>query len=221
MAIACQITIYCQASFWEYFNSLLGQKLSAAQTVREAAGIISEAADALLGWDACLFSLFSPEKDLLDHVLQVDTIDGRRVEYSPGLEPPSEIARRAIEAGGQLVLKEQPDQMLPGGQPFGYSTRPSASIMYVPVRKGAEVIGVMSIQSYTPGAYGARSLETLQALADHCGGALDRLRMEGALQRERYTAQRYLDVAGAMIVAIDPSQNVLLANRKTCEILAC
>jgi hypothetical protein len=28
MAIACQITIYCQASFWEYFNSLLARILT-------------------------------------------------------------------------------------------------------------------------------------------------------------------------------------------------
>jgi PAS domain S-box-containing protein len=131
------------------------------------------------------------------------------------------LARRAIEAGGQLIMKERPDEMVPGGQPFGDSARPSASIMYTPVRKGAEVIGVMSIQSYKPRAYDRRSLETLQALADHCGGALDRLRTEEALQGERHTAQRYLDIAGVMIVAIDPSQSVLLANRKTCEILAC
>jgi PAS domain S-box-containing protein len=201
--------------------SNLGKRLSAAKTAREAAGIISEVADELLGWDACLFSLLSPDRDLLDHVLELDTIEGRRVESSPGSEPPSAMARHAIETGGQLVLKESPDQMLPGSQPFGDLARPSASIMYVPVRKGTEVIGVMSIQSYAPGAYDPRSLETLQALADHCGGAFDRLRLEEALQRERHRAQRYLDVAEVMIVAIDPSQSVLLANRKTCEILAC
>ena len=162
--------------------SKLGLRLSAAKTAREAAGIICETASELLGWDACLFGLYSPSKALLDLVLQVDTIDGRRVEFSPGYQPPSVTARRAMETGGQLILKEKPGEMLPGGQPFGDSSRPSASIMYVPIRKGAEVVGALSIQSYTPQAYDQRSLETLQSLADHCGGALDRVRMTQAWQ---------------------------------------
>ena len=201
--------------------SRLGQKLSAAKTGYEAAGIISEVTSDLLGWDAYSFSLLAGPGNLLNHLLQVDTLADRRVECSSGLEPASALASRAIEAGGQLILKEIADQMLPGSQAFGNSTRPSASILYVPIRKGAEVIGVMTIQSYTPRAYDQHSLDTLQALADHCGGALDRITAEEALERERQTAQRYLDIAGAMIVAIDPSQNVLLANRKACQILGC
>ena len=53
--------------------------------------------------------------------------------------------------------------------------------MFVPIRNGTNAIGLLSIQSYTPNAYDPRSLETLQALADHCGGALDRLRAEAEL----------------------------------------
>jgi PAS domain S-box-containing protein len=182
--------------------SKLGQKLSGTNTAWEAGGIISEVADELLGWDACSFSLCSPSSDLLYHVLNVDTIAGRRVESSPGYGRLSALARRAIEAGGQLILKEKPDQMLPGSQPFGDSTRPSASIMYVPVRKGATVIGVMSIQSYTPGAYDARNLETLQALADHCGGALDRLRIEEAWQTTQQRLGHLLTQSPAVIYSL-------------------
>jgi PAS domain S-box-containing protein len=182
--------------------SRLGQRLSAARTAREAAGIISEVAGELLGWDACSFSLLSPSRELLDDVLQVDTVEGRRVEYSPGSQLPSEMARRTIEAGGQLILKEKPDEMLPGGQPFGNLARPSASIMYVPVRKGAEVVGLMSIRSYTAGAYDQRSLETLQALAELCGGALDRLRMEEAWQTSQQQLGHLLAQSPAVIYSL-------------------
>jgi PAS domain S-box-containing protein len=182
--------------------SQLGQQLSAAKTARDAARIISDVAAELLGWDACSVSLCSPSKDLLDHVLNVDTIDGRRVESSVGIEPPSALARRTLESGGQLILKAEPDQMLPEGAPFGNETRPSASIMYVPVRQGPEVIGVMSIQSYTPGAYDARSLETLQALADHCGGALDRIRLEEAWQTTQQRLGHLLAQSPAVIYSL-------------------
>jgi PAS domain S-box-containing protein len=182
--------------------SKLGQRLSAAKTVREAAGIISEVADDLLGWDACLFSLYLPARDLLNNVLQMDTVNGRRVEFSLGYITPSVMARRAIEAGGQLILKEEPDEMAPGGRPFGDKMRASASIMYVPVRKGAEVIGVLSLQSYTPRAYDQRGLETLQALADHCGGAFDRLRMEEAWQTATQRLGHLLTQSPAVIYSL-------------------
>src|ERR1035441_8697678 len=48
------------------------------------------------------------------------------------------------------------------------------------VRNGPTAIGVLSIQSYTHNAYDQHSLDTLQALADHCAGALERIRAQEA-----------------------------------------
>ena len=42
--------------------------------------------------------------------------------------------------------------------------------------------------------------------------------VETLLKRERDTAQRYLDVAGVILIAIDAEQRVTLINRKGCEI---
>jgi light-regulated signal transduction histidine kinase (bacteriophytochrome) len=55
--------------------------------------------------------------------------------------------------------------------------------MYAPVRNNAKAIGVLSLQSYTPRAYSENDLRTLQALADHCGGALERIRAEQEIAR--------------------------------------
>lgn len=41
------------------------------------------------------------------------------------------------------------------------------------------------------------------------------------LQAEKERAQRYLDVAGVMILVLDTDGNVVLVNNKGCEILAC
>ncbi len=65
--------------------SELGQRLSAAKTAREAAEIIVAVADQLLGWDACSFALYSPAEKLMHHVLNRDTVDGRRIESQSGL----------------------------------------------------------------------------------------------------------------------------------------
>jgi GAF domain-containing protein len=56
-------------------------------------------------------------------------------------------------------------------------------MMYVPIRHGSKTVGILSIQSYTPHAYTEQDLESLQALADHCGGALARIHAAMDLQR--------------------------------------
>jgi len=47
----------------------------------------------------------------------------------------------------------------------------------------------------------------------------ERKRAEEALRRERDRTQQYFDIAGVMLVAIDTQGQVILANRKTCEVL--
>ncbi len=49
----------------------------------------------------------------------------------------------------------------------------------------------------------------------------DRKLAEDALRQERDRAQRYLDVAGTVLLAIDKNQEVILINRKGCEVLGC
>ncbi len=90
------------------------------------------------------------------------------------------MARRAIEEGGHLILRGPAELARADGLPFGNPARRAASLMFVPIRNGQNVIGVLSIQSYTPNAYDRYSLETLQALADHCAGALERIRAQEA-----------------------------------------
>lgn len=47
----------------------------------------------------------------------------------------------------------------------------------------------------------------------------ERVMMEQLLREERDLAKKYLELTGTMIVALDPSFNVLMINRKGCEIL--
>jgi light-regulated signal transduction histidine kinase (bacteriophytochrome) len=66
--------------------------------------------------------------------------------------------------------------------------------MYVPIRSGEKIIGVLSIQSYAAAAYDSRTLKLLQALADQCGGALERVRAEENLRKlNEQLEQRVLD----------------------------
>ncbi len=165
--------------------SKLGQRLSSVATPGEAAEIITQTADALLGWDACSLDLYVPERDILSPVLNLDLVAGKRVRVrAPYADAaPSPLAVRILREGGKLILREGSPALSPDLVPFGDESRPSASLMFVPIRHGAKNIGILSIQSYRPNAYTLDDLNTLQALSDHCGGALERIHAEEALTR--------------------------------------
>jgi len=165
--------------------SELGRRLSAARSPREAAQLVMGTADVLLGWDACLFELYSQGQKDLKAVLCIDTITGKREDVtSDCLNPgPGTHSRDALEHGARLILRPDPPAFGPGMYPFGDKTRPSASLMFAPVRKEREAIAVLSIQSYLPNRYNQADLRLFQSLADHCASALERIAAEQEILR--------------------------------------
>ena len=200
--------------------SELGTKLSSAHTAREAAEIIVTAADKLFGWEACSLDTYSPEQDRVHHILNQDVIQGMRADCEPVYDDaePSPFARRIIEHGAQLVLKAGSDGFLPGAIPFGNTTRPSDSAMYVPVRHDAQVLGLLAIHSYSAGAYDERDLETLQSLADYCGGALGRIRSQES-RIEVEANYRALVEGSPDAIFVHANQRLVLVNPATLQLL--
>ncbi len=160
--------------------SKLSHRLSSATTAAEAATIICEASDALFAWDDFALDLYSSEKDEVFSLLNITTVDEQRVKIPESSQSKSAntLIRRVVSKGAELVHT-------PG--PKGHAT----DTMLVPVRKGARIIGVLFVQSHLSGAYTGQDLETLQTLADQCGGALDRVYAEEAL---RESQQRFRDL---------------------------
>ncbi|MDB6018034.1 MAG: multi-sensor hybrid histidine kinase [Pedosphaera sp.] len=164
--------------------SNLGQRLSSASTSRHAAGIIADVADKLFGWDACSLDLCSAEEAVFNSILNMDLVNGRRTDLSNARlkTEVSPLMCQVMEQGAELILRPESMIAAEAGQ-GGEISRQAMSLMYVPVHNGPEAIGVLSIQSYSFDAYTEDDLHTLQALADHCGGALERIRTEAENQK--------------------------------------
>ncbi|MCK4246934.1 MAG: PAS domain S-box protein, partial [Methanomicrobia archaeon] len=68
-------------------------------------------------------------------------------------------------------------------------------------------------------AFTQNDLEMTELLISHATEALKRIQSEKALREERDRAQKYLDVAGVLMVVLDADQKVTLINKKGCEML--
>jgi two-component system cell cycle sensor histidine kinase/response regulator CckA len=190
----------------------LGRRLGGATTATEAARIIVETADGLFGWDACWLHMYDRILDRSSSVLNIDIVDGRRQDVPPAYADiaPSPGVRRAIEKGAQLILREKLPVNSPDLVPFGDTSRPSASIMVVPVRHGGELIAVLSIQSYSFNAYRAEDLLAMEALADYCGGALAQIRAREARRESEERFRELAETIQEVFWITDPNKNRML-----------
>jgi two-component system cell cycle sensor histidine kinase/response regulator CckA len=200
----------------------LGYRLAVVRTPEEAARIIAGVAQDILGWDAYSLDLYAAETDTVQAVVSMDRVgDGEPVDvphaYPAG--PAGPMTRKVLAEGAQLILRDVP---APGGEgltPFGEVSRPSASLLFVPVRHGERVTGVLSVQSYAPGAYDHGDLTVLQTLADHCGGALERLRIEHALRESQAQLERAESVALVMTAHVGLDGRWRKVTPRLCELL--
>ena len=202
----------------------LGAKLSSVRTPVEATRAIYATADLLWKWDAATLSLYDRESDAMESVLFVDVLDGQRREIDATLPPgpPSARRRRILQNGAELILRQEGHVRAADAVPFGDVTRLSASIMYVPMRRDGQPVGVLSIQSYTPNAYSEEDLRTLQAMADYCAGALDRIAAGQALQQReefnRTILATAMDGFYALDLGADPRGQITEVNEAFCRL---
>jgi len=203
----------------------LAHRLNAVTTPREAGLIIADTAERLLGWDSFLIDLHSPEEGETDGVLDIDTLEGKKTEFRPvnAGNRPTKLQERVVREGALLIHRTpeeaEKEGTSPTTLPFGDGARRSLSILYVPARKGDRVVGFLSIQSYRAHAYSAADRETFQALADHCAGALERLRIEKKLVEERNLLRTLVDNLPDCIYVKDREGRFVLANPAQNQLL--
>ncbi len=194
--------------------SQLGYRLSAAGTPEQAAAIIMDLASELFGWDAGYFHLYSEVTDEIFRVMTVDTLAGKRMPVPPPTSSlqPSPLMRRVMDTGAQLIIREEKVTIPHYVMPFGDLKHRSASLMFVPIRSGGAVVGILSIQSYTPRAYSMDDLILLQTLADYSGNALQRIKVSDALREAEAKYRSIFENATEGIFQTTPDGRYLSAN---------
>ncbi len=196
----------------------LGRSLSTVTRPDEAARVILQSADQMFSMDSFTLDLYEAEPDLMRPVLNVDTINGQRTEVrtSGKTNKPSARARRVMQNGRELIRRSDGIELLTDAIPFGDTSKCSESVMVAPLRDGEKVIGVVSVQSYTPNAYTPNDLDGFQTLVDYCGGALHRIRGEQIVRESEQQFGDLFEGSPDAILVEDLEGNVLDVNPAGC-----
>lgn len=200
----------------------LGKELSATASAVDAAGIILNAAQELIGWDACYLILYDPQQGGAPRpLLAIDTFNNERVvQHDVFPETPTDNMLRAIRENGFMSLYEEYFEVDPS-LTFGDRTRRTLSQLFVPVRSGERTIGVLSNQKYSKHAYSQDSLETLKTLANHCAGALERIWAQEALAQMVERLKALYQAAHAISASLDMEQLGDAIYRTVEQVMPC
>ncbi|MCU1268076.1 MAG: hypothetical protein JWM21_4394 [Acidobacteria bacterium] len=201
----------------------LARKLSGASVLLDAARIIVDTARNLFGWDSCTIYFYEADRDVLRPVLYIDTIAGSPVDVSvlPPESKPTARIRKLLQQGAVLTLREEPFAFEDDSVPFGDKTRPSAAIMDVLIRHASEIIGTLSLQCYTPRCYDLDALSDLEALAEHCGEAFNRIRAEQDLRESEERYRDLIEHSQDLFCTHDLEGRVLSVNRAAEKLMDC
>jgi PAS domain S-box-containing protein len=198
----------------------LGKELSAVTKPEEIARLILTSAADLIGWDAAAINIFSPELRPIFPGIAFDTIQGKRQECSADLQGIlTPLCKRVLEQG-PLLISDNKGGNIPESDSiaFGDKTKRSESLMYIPLRKGQENIGILTIQSYTPNAYTSRDLERLQLLADYCNTAIERSYTEVKLREQGEKVRSLLNAPMHTMLLMDTYGIIIVVNEAFAKI---
>jgi PAS domain S-box-containing protein len=182
----------------------LGFRLSAARTAGEAAEIIADVAERVLGWDAFAIHLCTEEAQMMQALLMMNRIEGQRAEVCQRQSSPesNSFLRTVLRDGSQVLLRFGEGEYSGAAVLFGDAKGRAGTLISAPMSHGARAVGVLSLQSYSMEAYGKEALQILQVLADHCGATLERLVTHEQLQATRRRLERLLAQSPAVLYSL-------------------
>ena len=200
-ALAPQVTIAIEnARLYEeikinsgYLATLneLGRAVSELRDLPELLEIIYREVKKHLDAEVFFVGLYHPEKNTVSYPIMYD----ENIRY---LTEPDQVTEHSflytLLHGGDAtrILRTEAEIAVVSGKfgMLGNNSKKSASLMYAPLKVGEEVIGVISVQSYTLQAYTEGDLELLMGIANQVSIAIQNSRLYTSAQQEIYIRQK-------------------------------
>lgn len=190
----------------------LSQLLTPITTPREAARVVAAVAQQLIGWDRFSFCLYDSANTACETRLSLVYQDGQIVASD-------EIVHSAFD---QDLCRMVSDGTLTEAESDNVTTkravdRPPISQIAIPIQYKETVIGALAIENDQPQAYAPIHVSTLQALATHVSGALQRIQAEIQIaQQKAYLqelTQAIINSLSAHICVLDEDGIIIAVNK--------
>ena len=185
----------------------LSQLLTPITTPVEAARVIAAVAQQLIGWDRFSFCLYQPTSNQYETVLTL-IYQGKKLVEPPDLA--TEIRDRLYNLRQQAVKHgayraDGPEQAM--------------QALAVPIQHGETVLGAIAIEHDWENPYTAAHLNTLQALAHHVSGALQRIQAELRLAESQALYQHILETVQEGICVTNRAGELMFVNPFLADLL--
>ena len=170
-----------------------------------------------------LFALYDEASETVEVVRQMD----RGAEHEGGSFPLGKgFTSEVIRSGAPKVIRrwstEGPSVRLLYGTEAGELVSPQSGLV-VPIRSGDRVLGVLSVQSYRPEAYGDPDVLSLGAIAAQAAVTIKRLRAteQLAVEHERHALQLEAVLASMndALLIVDARGAIVRLNRAARQLL--
>lgn len=167
--------------------------------------------------DAYFVALYDAQNHLLEYPMLYD--EGKFYQEPPAPPAPTTRTYAVIQSGEALLLNRSPEEIaaLQAERVAAFAedaTRVAASLLFVPLRIGQEVLGVLSVQSYELDAYNQRDLTLLSGVASHVAVALDNARLLAEAEGRVKEGQILQTLATSINTAVDAESVLRTAARE-------
>ena len=176
---------------------------------------IHEAAGKLMACDVFIIALHNHQTDEVSFVYMVEA--GKRLRQQTTLSPNS-LTRRVIAGGRSFIWSDAAEIDRNGVEHFGDPT-PVQSVVAVPMKSSDRTIGMISVQSYAPQAYGAEEQALLEMLATHAATAIENARLYVETRRRLKELEIVNRVSTSLRMAQSQSEMLPILLNETLELV--
>lgn len=151
----------------------VGMAVSRVLDLDELCDVVCQQTSRVLKVDAFFIAVWHPSERCIEFTYVVDRGIRRATEIRALDDGP---CSQVLRDGASRLVNNLSDVEALGGQPFGTGD-PSSSAMFVPMRMGQKVVGVVSAQSYEADAYSEEDVQMLETVAGQTTVALVNARL--------------------------------------------
>ncbi len=155
----------------------LSQKLTSSLELDEIYRLVHTEVMTIIPFDSFFIELYQPQDQTIKRVYGVDLIDGQRIPVPVvtfGANDRDQSASWRVATTKSSILENRGAEPTLTEHAKRSAQKLPAAVMYVPIASKDKIIGIMSVQSYSPRMYTNSHLRLLESIANLTAIALEK-----------------------------------------------